>query len=431
MSPYLVGDMLLYSAFRHYLFQLFAHRPIVDFPENQLVFRQILVPFDYLQGNIQQLHLERDICLVPFRQYPFLTVHLHYFIRCEFFHIHERQGGEAGENEQVSHQCEGGVVKLVRHDSFDFVLCQIPVPEIVLAENPNKKRSFIVIDGKQRLLTLAGFIDNNKYKYWDKPVLKGLKVLKDLNKLKYVDLDEKSKREFDNSSLRCTVITNFKDIQILYDIFYRLNSGSESLSTQELRQALNKGEFADYLVETTNTLQPIHSVMNLSEPDKRLRDIENLLRLFAFTMYPKEYKGNLKKFLDDKMGDITKNWGETHLKIKEQYEKINSAIDLLKETFGDYKIIGRKYDEDAFSNRFNKVLFEVEIFYFLHLDKNILSSKETFITALKKLCTEDADFRASIESSTKNIEYYKIRYAKFQELINKSFRLNLAINPFL
>ena len=93
--------------------------------------------------------------------------------------------------------------------------------------------------------------------------------------------------------------------------------------------------------------------------------------------------------------------------------------------------IGRKYDEDAFSNRFNKVLFEVEIFYFLHLDKNILSSKEPFITALKKLCTEDADFRASIESSTKNFEYYKIRYAKFQELINKSFRLNLAINPFL
>lgn len=97
MPGAMVGDLLLYSAFRHYLFQLFAHRPIVDFPENQPVFRQILVPFDYLQGNIQQLHLERDICLVPFRQYPFLTVHLHYFVRCEFFHIHERQGGEAGE----------------------------------------------------------------------------------------------------------------------------------------------------------------------------------------------------------------------------------------------------------------------------------------------------------------------------------------------
>lgn len=73
----------------------------------------------------------------------------------------------------------------------------------------------------------------------------------------------------------------------------------------------------------------------------------------------------------------------------------------------------------------------MEIFYFLHLDNSILSKKEVFITSFKKLCTKDSDFRASIESSTKNIEYYKIRYVKFQELINKSFELNLAINPFL
>ena len=67
----------LLSAFRHYLFQLFAHRPIVDFSENQPVFRQILVPFDYLQGNIQQFHLERHFCLVPFGQYPLLTIHFY------------------------------------------------------------------------------------------------------------------------------------------------------------------------------------------------------------------------------------------------------------------------------------------------------------------------------------------------------------------
>src|SRR5574344_1495434 len=110
-----------------------------------------------------------------------------------------------------------------RSKLIESIIMGYPIPEIVLAENPNKKRSFIVIDGKQRLLTLAGFIANDKYKYWDRPVLKGLKVLKELNKSKYIDFDEKSKREFDNSSLRCTVITNYKDIQILYDIFYRLN----------------------------------------------------------------------------------------------------------------------------------------------------------------------------------------------------------------
>ena len=317
-----------------------------------------------------------------------------------------------------------------RSKLIESIIMGYPVPEIVLAENPSKKRSFVVIDGKQRLLTIAGFIDNDKFKYWDRPVLKGLKVLSDLNKLKYGDLDDKSKREFDNSSLRCTVITNFRDIQILYDIFYRLNSGSESLSTQELRQALNKGEFADYLVDITNTLQPIHSVMNLTEPDKRFRDIEILLRLFAFTMYPQEYKGNLKKFLDDKMGEITRDWEVMHSTIQIQYERINSSIDLLKDVFGDYKLIGRKYDGDNFSNRFNKVLFEVEIFYFLHLDRAVLAKKDLFVELFKKLCLEDSAFRASIERSTKNIEYYKTRFVKFQELINNSFDLNLSVNPF-
>ena len=51
-----------------------------------------------------------------------------------------------------------------RSKLIESIIMGYPVPEIVLAENPNKKRSFIVIDGKQRLLTLAGFIDNEKYK---------------------------------------------------------------------------------------------------------------------------------------------------------------------------------------------------------------------------------------------------------------------------
>lgn len=319
-----------------------------------------------------------------------------------------------------------------RSQLVESIIIGYPIPEIVLAEDPSKKRSFIVIDGKQRLLTIAGFVDNEKYKYWDTPRLKKLNVLTDLNKKTYSDLDGKSRREFDNSSLRCTVITNYKDIQVLYDIFYRLNSGSESLSTQELRQALNKGEFADYLVEITNSMQPIHSVMNLTGPDKRFRDIENLLRLFAFVLYSNEYRGNLRKFLDDKMQYITSNWKDMRTSIEDLYSQINKTIDLLKEVLGDYKFIGRKLEEeDSFSSRFNKVLFEVEIFYFIHLDNSIIEKKTEFKRRLHQLCASDADFKDSIESSTKNLDNYKIRYSKFQDIINNSFNVNLSINPFL
>jgi hypothetical protein len=76
-----------------------SFRPIVDFSKNQLIFRQVSVPFDYLQGNIKQLHLERNIRLVAFGDNPFLTIHFHYFVRRKLFHIHERQGGKTGEYE--------------------------------------------------------------------------------------------------------------------------------------------------------------------------------------------------------------------------------------------------------------------------------------------------------------------------------------------
>lgn len=317
-----------------------------------------------------------------------------------------------------------------RSKLIESIVMGYPVPEIVLAENPQKKRSYIVIDGKQRLLTIAGFIDNNKYQYWDKNKLKKLDVKKELNGLGYCDVDDNIRRELDNSSLRCTVITGYNDIQVLYDIFYRLNSGSVSLSTQELRQSLIPGDFADYLLEITNSKQPIHDVMNIEGPDRRFRDIENLLRIMSFVKYPQMYNGNLKKFLDDSMRRITSNWATEKNNIKDIYKKINFAIDLLSKIFNDYTAIGRKYDGDEMLGRFNKVLFEVELFYFIHLDSSIENQKEQFIKGLKELCNNDTQFRDSIESSTKSMENYRVRYSRFQDLVNNSFNLHLSINPF-
>ena len=42
---------------------------------------------------------------------------------------------------------------------IESLITGMPVPEIVLAEDVEEERSFLVIDGKQRLLTIAGFIN--------------------------------------------------------------------------------------------------------------------------------------------------------------------------------------------------------------------------------------------------------------------------------
>src|SRR5437764_436271 len=72
---------------------------------------------------------------------------------------------------------------------IESLIIGIPVPEIVLAEHPKKKKSFIVIDGKQRLLTIAGYIDP-KIPYWKRPKLGKLVIRKDLNGVSYSKLEK-------------------------------------------------------------------------------------------------------------------------------------------------------------------------------------------------------------------------------------------------
>lgn len=154
----------------------------------------------------------------------------------------------------------------------------------MLAESKGKRNSFIVIDGKQRLLTIAGYKDNEKYKYWDRRNPKTADLKSKYNALSYDDLssDTELLRIFENSALRCTVISNYHSENSLYDIFYRLNAGSTKLSSQELRQALNKGKFSEFLLQVTDEDNILRNVMNIKEPDKRLRDVEVLLRCMSF-----------------------------------------------------------------------------------------------------------------------------------------------------
>ena len=178
---------------------------------------------------------------------------------------------------------------------IESLILGYPIPEIMLAESVSKKKSFLVIDGKQRLLAIAGFVDSEKNKSWSSPKISGLKTLKELNGLTYEELKSTtsfsdSHRAFINADIRCIAISGYKKDDILYDIFWRLNTGSVLLSTQELRQALIRGEFSDYLIEITNEKQPIHNILKLNGPDKRLKDIEIILRFLSFVFLVKNMK---------------------------------------------------------------------------------------------------------------------------------------------
>lgn len=318
-----------------------------------------------------------------------------------------------------------------RSTLIESLIWGVPVPQIVLAEDPVKPRSFIVIDGKQRLLTIAGFMDP-KIKYWDNAVLQGLTVLKNLDGNSAADLNTKPhlvdyQRRLMNADIRCTVLSNYSDPDILYDIFYRINTGSVRLGSQELRQVLQRGWFADFLIEKTNTPQPIHRVLGLSEPDVRLADVEIVLRSLSMDLYGEYYKGNLKQFLDTAMLSVTAN--ATRRQIEEEYNKFNFGIENLARLF-EYSQIGRKITNGRFETRFNRVLFEVENYFLKNIDESlVVKNREKFRKEFSKLVDDDKAFRSSIESTTKSVENTHLRFTKFQKLVSIVFGETVPI-PF-
>lgn len=302
-----------------------------------------------------------------------------------------------------------------------------PVPEVVLAEHPYEKKKFIVIDGKQRLITLYGFMSQKNSKIWKKERLSGLEQLKVLNNTSFQDMKENPKfssyvRQLQNADVRCTIISNVKDSSVLYDIFYRLNVGATPLSVQELRQVLYAGPFTEYLVEYTNELTNIHKVLKLTEPDNRFKDVETLLRVMAFKENIRNYRGNLKLFLDDFVSDNNSLWHDRKKIIVNSLQNIDEAIQHLSTLIGDFEHVGRKNrpnESGKFESRFNTVLFEVQVYFALEcLRLNIHLDRDLYLDEFMNL-NNDNDFIASISSSTKNSQQYYNRYYLYAKMITK------------
>lgn len=234
------------------------------------------------------------------------------------------------------------------------------MPQLVWAENPRVRGTFIVIDGKQRLLTIAGLYLGRYRSYWNDDRFSGLNVLKNLNR---VPLDtflsssdwSKEQRQLANSDIRTTIITGFQDEDVLYDIFYRINTGSVPLSSQELRQVLNRGGFAEFLFEATTRPNPLWPVLRIKYPDPRLRDVELLLRLIALRLFALKYRGDMKEFLDHARGSLNRKWNTAGSRVEELTNELFLGVGAGREIFG--ATLGRKFNGKRFENALNRALF--------------------------------------------------------------------------
>ena len=135
-------------------------------------------------------------------------------------------------------------------------------------------------------------------------------------------------------------------------------------------------------------------------------------------------------FLDGNMLIINKAWAQYAGTVNDLYAAFNTATEFLLATLPLGKV-GRKFTNDKWETRFNRALFEVQVYYFSQLSNVQLEAldKAIVVSAFQDLCNADGDFQESIETSTKTIQNYETRFTKFQTVMNAALGLNVDDIP--
>ncbi len=296
-----------------------------------------------------------------------------------------------------------------KSEFIESLFLGLPVPQVVLAESKDRKGSYIVLDGKQRLLTLRQFSATSQDPEFKQLRLSGLALRSDLNGLSMVDAIENSSIEddlrfFENQTIRTVVLRNWPSEDYLYLVFLRLNSGSLPLSPQELRQVISPGRFTNFATNFTSNSASVMGLFNSNQkPDFRMRDVELSIRYFGLINYLEGYTGNLKLFLDETSQKLNEEWDTIEKNVLEQGFELENAIQFTWEVFSDDAF--RKWNGKAFERRFNRAVFDVMVYFFR--DKEIrqkaIENRKTVIDSFKRLCDDSSSFRTSIETTTKSI----------------------------
>lgn len=323
-----------------------------------------------------------------------------------------------------------------KSEFIESLILGLPVPQLVLAERKDQRGKYIVLDGKQRLLSVRQFASEHGDSIYEPLKLSGLKVRTDINGKSLADLRADLQfydylSAFENQPIRTVIIKNWPNESFLYHVFLRLNMGSVVLSPQELRQALHPGPFVSFVDESSRESPALRDILNNDKPDFRMRDAELLVRYYAFIYFISSYTGNLKLFLDETCRILNSQWSVKEAQIKSDLDEFENAHQTIKSIFGIDTY--RKWTADGFERRFNRAVFDIMMFAFHNNNVRdaLLNHSPKIVSVFKRLSESDKEFLSSIEQTTKSMSATYTRLSRWAECLNKEFGVSINVPHFL
>ncbi len=295
---------------------------------------------------------------------------------------------------------------------IDSILKNYPMPPIFLhqvIDSDTGATKYNIIDGKQRLTAILGFIKNEVELPSDYDV--GAFGDSRLNGKKFEDL-EGDLQEFKMQFWRYILSVEYieaDDIDIINNVFDRLNRNGEPLEAQELRKAKY------YNTELIKLVEGLVNKVNWENLGRikinRMQDEEFVSELVFFLLEETPMDASKKENIDE----YYKKWfGLSHekaLQIQELFSKTILYLDSLTIDFEKYKINGVSHFYALFALAHYCINQQV--------DSEIVSQKlSEFYNGLRnadQLAPEVNAYRESMQANTRSKAQ---RVKRIQALIN-------------
>lgn len=173
---------------------------------------------------------------------------------------------------------------------IESLLLNVPIPVLYFAEGPEE--TYEVIDGHQRVASIARFL-NNEF------ALSGLKVLADAehSRKRFHQLPTSDQRRIRTRVVRAIIITQESHPSMKFEVFERLNTGSIALNAQEIRNSTHRGPFMQLVKDLVNHRR-FREMIGQNKPRRRGADNELVIRFFALADRLEEYRPPQPRFLN-------------------------------------------------------------------------------------------------------------------------------------
>lgn len=204
---------------------------------------------------------------------------------------------------------------------IESVLIGLPIPYLFVADIAEREGRLEIVDGSQRIRTLADFLTNDL-------VLEQLDKLTHLNGFRFKDLPQSRQRRFKRHTLRLIELTEKANEEIRRDLFERINTGSQELNDMEKRWGAKDGNFLRF-VRRCSENELFHKLAPLSDAAvKRRERQEFVLRFFAYLDRYEQFDRKVNDFLNGYLDDMEKTFNDdVEQKLKADWESMLSFID--------------------------------------------------------------------------------------------------------